>query len=1212
MSQPGALRNALQVSPLRISKLSDVELNELMGHLLRAQSYRCDCRDAYVNAQVDARDEGCDGWSEQPAKADRWLGDADTCWQFKAGRQGEPARLADEVDKPIPRRTLEQGGRFVLVASGSTRGLSGADVRRNELVAQARKAGLPTDKIEVYGSEKLAEWCNQHPAVAARWTDAPEGLWTFDDWANSAEHQIRYQASRRIKSDLSRARAQLDFGTSNEAESALHLHVRGLPGVGKTRFVLELCRDAPWVGAVLYVRQADDIRLPELIDTVAEAPDVRLVVVADEVQPERLEPLRDSVGRAEGRVRLITIGNCHTPDPTRIPQIAIEPLDPAAMRTVVSGWYPDMPLEHVDFVASFAAGYMKLGRLAADAVEKEPSTTLPNLLARHEIRRILDNLLGEGDRRALYVVAVLTHVGWTADKQGEGRAIAEHLGLDWNEVRYQVDQFHDRMGIAPRGGRYRYISPEPLAIYLAHAALETYPDLLKSLPEGLPSESAREAYFRRLESIASHPDVREYSRDQLRRFFFRIDDFVESHAARRWSAISTADPDLAARNVLHALSSSSTDDRRRIAFPTLGEIVWRLARIASRTSGFHDAATALALLAEPENESWGNGASREFVTKYHVSLGGTALPYLERLDVLDELMELPRPGIKRLVVRALAQVGDDSAGGVVMPSSDQVPEPDWQPASREELLRCMEAGIDRLRSIAAERDPALQADLLAAAKDLSWLLRYRDAGSSVATFLVRLCDAYPELREPIRRQIADVLRRNGKNLVPERRETLDRLHARFEDPSLEGRLRQYVGPHEWEREAQPDLAPLAAELLVDRQALSGQWPWLTSGQGGSAGQLGEALAAADPGGSLAEELPRFPGSGPDQRVVCGYVAARRSVLGDAWYEQWVTALFDHDPPPVELLLEVVWRCGVTDRLARRTAQLLRSGKPSRASVGQLKYAGWHDTGDAALETMLRAMMETGHRETAVSILQRRMESATTEVARWQQLAMDLVLDLDLIRCKKMPNHYWHKLAKMMAPYHPCEIASAIFQAHSRRDGSDRWLLRYQREVVEVLLVCIEHAPGEVWDALRRHLWPPREAMFFVIGFPAQVLERLPPRPVLEWIAEPPAEQSAQRAALLASLTNKQRLTDESLAARIIAQYGGDEDVSDAFFSHHVSGGGAGPLSVQWHDKAHALSAIAERTALPGLRTWANQSAAGLHRMADHSQQKEEERSLLLR
>ena len=396
------------------------------------------------------------------------------------------------------------------------------------------------------------------------------------------------------------------------------------------------------------------------------------------------------------------------------------------------------------------------------------------------------------------------------------------------------------------------------------------------------------------------------------------------------------------------------------------------------------------------------------------------------------------------------------------------------------------------------------------------------------------------------------------------------------------------------------------------KCLPGSGPWLTSGQAGAAWELGEALADADPGGSLAEELPRLPGGGADQRLICGYVAARRRVLGDAWYEQWVLTLFERDPQPVTLLLEVVWRCGETDRLANRTAQLLRSRKPSRAIVGQLKYAGWHDTGDTALEIVLRAMMESGQRETAVSILQRRMESAATKIDRWHQLAMDLVLDLDLIRCQEMPNHYWHKLAKIMVPHHPREISAAIFQAHGQRDKSEPWFLQYEREVVDVLLACIDHAPCEVWNALRPHLWPPRGAALFVIGFPTQVLERVPSRAVLEWIEEPPADHATRRAALIAPLTNKQSLSDYSLAARVIALYGNDEEVSHAFFSQYVSGTWSGPLSSRSREMANNLFGIAERTALPGLQRWATKSAAALHTMADREQQTEEERALLSR
>ena len=135
--------------------------------------------------------------------------------------------------------------------------------------------------------------------------------------------------------------------------------------------------------------------------------------------------------------------------------------------------------------------------------------------------------------------------------QQEGQAVAAHLGLDWNDVRHQVDYVHRRMGIVPRGGRYRYISPHTLGVYLAHEAWETYPDLMKSLPGVLPSETAMSAYYKRLESLASSPQAQTFAREQLG-FFFRIGDFVGLHDARRWSALAAAEPDVAVRGLMHA------------------------------------------------------------------------------------------------------------------------------------------------------------------------------------------------------------------------------------------------------------------------------------------------------------------------------------------------------------------------------------------------------------------------------------------------------------------------------------------------------------------------------------------------------------------------------------------------------------------------------------------------------------------------------------
>jgi hypothetical protein len=170
--------------------MSDEDLNALMGELLRAQAYKCGSplNKICVNTEGKAKDDGSDGWSARPQIPDDWFGSADTCWQFKAGSAGEPARLAGEVTKRLPRETLTSGGRFVVVASGSTNGKKGEDDRLTTLTQEADAANIPTAQIEVIGSERLTNWCNQHPAVAARWAGRPDGLWNLEDWSNSPEH----------------------------------------------------------------------------------------------------------------------------------------------------------------------------------------------------------------------------------------------------------------------------------------------------------------------------------------------------------------------------------------------------------------------------------------------------------------------------------------------------------------------------------------------------------------------------------------------------------------------------------------------------------------------------------------------------------------------------------------------------------------------------------------------------------------------------------------------------------------------------------------------------------------------------------------------------------------------------------------------------------------------------------------------------------------
>lgn len=1194
----------LQVSSAQIAGLSEGELDDLILQLLQAQAYKSGLpiNQICVNGEGKAGDEGCDAWSGAPPIPDPWLGAAETCWQLKSGSAGMPARLKGEVLKPAPTETLKRGGRFVVIAAGSKGGVVAETNRLKTLIQEAKKKKISVSRIEVLGSERLAVWCNENPAIASRWAGHPNGLWTLDQWKNSEQHRVPWQSSPGVQSELDTKRGELDFKTG----SVHHLHIQGPPGVGKTRFALELCLGASWSNSVVYIRQAADIRLTELIDSAVLNSNARLVIAADEVQANQLTPLRDSISRGNGNVRLITIGHCPTPDPTGIPSIFVKPLESQPMRQVVMGWHSAMPPEHVDFVVRFADGYVRLARLAADAVIRDPNLNVHQLLSRNEIRLFLDRMLDTSDRSALHVVAVLSSVGWEGDVEEEGQSIATHLGLDWKAVKRQVQAFQNSFGIAPQGGRYRYISPTPLGNLLAVEAWTANQTLLRSLLGILP-DNAKEAYYNRLKEIASNPQAQEFARDQLD-FFFRLVDFQDPQAVRRWSALSSADPDLAARNIWRALSSTSVSvsDRLQISGKARREIIWTLVRLAWQKSSFRDSIKALAFLAEAENESWSNNASGEFVARFQISLGGTALPYLDRLSILDELLE-SAPSLTGLVIAALSVVGNLQATRMDNgPASGQLPEKEWRANTWKEHFECVEAAIDRLRAIAKKGGQEIQSDLIASAQTLSSLLRNPPLIKAVGDLFNDIRLSYPETREGLRKIIwkfIDNEKKYGKSLSTEALEELSALHASFEDPSLTARLQQYVGEYQWEEVAQKDIAPLAKELLETKGALLQNWSWLSSGEANDSSRLGEALAAIDINAQLAETLPALP-QGNDQRLISGYIGAKRLSLGIEWYEAWMSTQFQKVPRPTALLFEVAWRCGATESVVRILTAILQQERIDAHIVGRLEYGLWGiELAPELFEPLLRAMVLAGHSNVAIAILRHRIEHKVAEVRYWKPLALELVLMPELIRSEHMANYHWKRVATLLVGEFSTQVAKAIFEEQAR-DSSKHWFAMYS-EASGILIACAKQSPNEVWKLLLPYFSSKRAAYILSIGFPEVLMEQFSSDVVLSWVREQPKENSKT----IIRMIKLDFSDDQTLTSRILGKYGENEDLASAALSHYSSGGWMGPSSLHWEKLAQALDIVAKRTALPKLRRWAIDSSRHLRNVAERDRQREEEERL---
>jgi len=1177
-----------------------------MERLLIAEAYKCgaDQHAVVVNAEIKARDGGQDAYTPAPARPSPWLGDVETCWQFKAGSAGEAAALRGEITKDLPSDILANGGRYVLVAADVSNGETGRAARLKVLRDEARSAGLPTDRIEVMtGGEQLVTWINEHPSIAIGLLGVPEGLLPFTTWAGTRCHQGPYVPTASLTGAMTDVRLALDAG----AEPPWHVHVSGPPGVGKTRFVLETCRGAGWQEEVVYIPQAPRLDARALVDIASDNPAVRSVVVADEVSEHDLSALSEAVERADGRVRLVTIGHTHARDSERVKEVRVDPLDRDATVKFISGLHPAMPVEHCRFVARVSGGYVRLARLMADAVQNNPELSTVDLLSLEGSRRLMKEMLGGRDYTSLLVLAVLESVGWTGDHANEGSSITEHVGLNWATVQADVRRFHEDFGVAPRGGDYRYISPAPLGLFLAREAWESWKDRLRTLPEKLPKE-ARDKFYARLRSLATTGAVAEFCREELDRFF-SLSDFASRYDVRRWEAMSASDPERAVRLLHETLQRASHDER--IAFPpgARREMVWALVRAAWPSATFEDAALALAELAEAETETWSNNATGEFIARFSPVLGGTGKPYVDRLAVLDQLLERQEPGYRSLAVRALSVVGQQHVSRADPGLSDaRVTEPEWHPSGRDQLDAVL-ASIDRLRRL-VDRDVGDIADaLLETVRTCSWLLLEKPTQPAFADLLIALRRALPGLRESIESEVSGFVDRREKygrhdidtEVLANARVTLLQLR----DDSVEGEIRRLSRCAEWgENLPSAELRSLALRLVADSRALWNTWAWLTSGEAAGAWALGLALGEADETGSLMPSLVRAEKRGVDARVISAYLTARASEVGQDAIETIIDDYESSNPNDLSLLVDLTWRVSRGDRAADRALRLLKHGNLPAGGLDVLVYGSWlKDVSEQRFLDLVRELVaRPEHRGTAVNLLDDWLRAVPERLPAAADLATQLARDSSLIRAGQMTSHHWSQVAECVAPSSARSVTRAIFDAQAET-GKQHWFLEYS-EAAEVLQVCVRTDPDGVWAELTRYLEDSNVAPFFVVGIPRGIVDQLPRTDVMTWIREDPVERSC----IMANLASKE-LHDDALVVQVLQEFGGNDAVRSAFRSAFWSGSWFGSSAERFSNLAVKLEASALATVHARFRDWALETARTFRKEADRERKCEDEEAL---
>lgn len=694
------------VDPAQVVGLGGALFQNLVSRLLAAEAAKAgmagsDLRTSY---QDNVGDQGVDA-SVCAATQSTWIPAGNSAWQFKAGDLG-PAGCAAELDGATrARQIIADGGKYRLVLGKALKDKLITD-RETKLREKAAELGYKTtgDSFKVIDGNQLARWIEEHPQLAVSTLLGGVGnvATAFDKWQQSGMHQTTWVPSRGL--DELRTTVQ-DFLAN---PSKLELRIEGVSGLGKTRGVLESLRGSPYEPLVLYVGDADDLNYP-LVDHLT-GQHRSAVLVIDECTRKRHNVFAQQL-QVGAQVKLITIGECEARLP-QSPPIELSALPDEIMERVLTLNKPSLWPEARRVVVASCAGNVRWALFVAESVLSDPTINVGSLIDANTLQLLVGHRLLEGeDFLALSALALFSRYGVDREVRNELEQIANGLGIGVEEL-VVANQKLERLGLVTRHGRYRSVTPQPLAVYLATRGWEALGDrVIADLLPTLEDALAEQLFLRAADLGSAGPASvalnRILGKDGP---FSSLDAIAEGSNSRLLIQLAIISP-LEVTKYLGGLISSASDDQLREIKAIRQNIVWTLGKLAWHSATFEPAADMLLRLALNENETWSNNSTGTWLSLFGARLPATAAQPEARMRYLMRKATDSDQAVRELAAKA-AETAIDARGRTIMVSGELqggvIVEQRGTPLTYSALWDYCRSGIHLLQTLVRDPDSAVR------------------------------------------------------------------------------------------------------------------------------------------------------------------------------------------------------------------------------------------------------------------------------------------------------------------------------------------------------------------------------------------------------------------------------------------------------------------------------------------------------------------------
>jgi hypothetical protein len=309
----------------------------------------------------------------------KFIPDVPSVWSAKSGKDGlSVATFSNEIQAHCSVLDhLHNGGDYVWCAIAAADNKS-RDSLRAGAIKISEQHGFKPEQIIFFFRDTITDWLNKHIGVASLFFNLPRGWKTLDEWRRRDKNfEVPWVSFGSRPELLTSVQNHL---LSRSGQNVLH--VAGWSGIGKTRTLLEACRQEPALEGTLYFPKFEDFIETE--DYLIRNQGLRVVIVIDEVEFGQSNELRSRLAQYESRFRVVTIGSAVAHD-FQASETAIlfpNPNEEGGVSAVIRAADPKIERDQIFNIASFSDHDLRLALILVESNQRDPwLTNLPTSLA---------------------------------------------------------------------------------------------------------------------------------------------------------------------------------------------------------------------------------------------------------------------------------------------------------------------------------------------------------------------------------------------------------------------------------------------------------------------------------------------------------------------------------------------------------------------------------------------------------------------------------------------------------------------------------------------------------------------------------------------------------------------------------------------------------------------------------------------------------------